>query len=229
MACRPFQILMAPQIAPRKVRNPVPALLASPLFDITVDYFRDYPETSGSDRMARALLYLLVRICRPEHVLELDTDRAGNTEVLARAIVANALGRLDTVSYGKQEAIAATIAEWDIRLQWCTSRIQQSFQSFIAATQCSGLKYEIVLMNGVSPNGDAGAEILSLSQLVQPDGFLLINHCDQANTRAAVERILQDRNRWRLLETTRSGFAAVKSLNQRSASSLSVPGSSLWI
>src|SRR5258708_7520710 len=100
---------MAPDFAAidLSIIDPIPAILASPEFHKAVQSFAIRPSMANAlvSPDSQALLYTLIRLLRPEIVVEIGTYKASTTEAMALAIVENGFGALHTVDpYGAEMA-----------------------------------------------------------------------------------------------------------------------------
>ena len=70
-------------------------------FQLELAYFQDYPTNSLMGGKAKALIYHLLRIIRPQVVIEVGTYFAGTAEIIGRALWENGTGMLHTADpYG---------------------------------------------------------------------------------------------------------------------------------
>src|SRR5712672_1857952 len=79
--------------------DPLPLIVEDPRHRDTIDYFAKHasPARSLLSIEAQALLHVLVRNLRPEHIVEIGVFKAATTEALARALYANGHGMVHAV------------------------------------------------------------------------------------------------------------------------------------
>ena len=102
-----------------KVANPVPAIVRGTEFEATKRFFAEGPSSTRSllTSTAQALLYTVIRNLRPNNVVEIGTYKGGTSETLSRALQANGVGTLHTVSPYDVERFGAHFNYWPQELK----------------------------------------------------------------------------------------------------------------
>ena len=158
--------------------------------------FRDYPAHSLQSDEARALLYHLVVMLRPEFALEIGTYRAGTTEVLARALWEGGFGHLDTIDpFGADRCpplIAALPDELRKRITFLPVTSAAHFDRAINR----GSFYDFVLIDGSHEFEFALFDLLCSARLMRPGGIVVLDNMEQPGPLYATKVFLRNNPEW---------------------------------
>jgi hypothetical protein len=164
----------------------------------TKRFFAESPSASRSllSGTAQALLYSIIRNLRPEHVVEIGTYKAGTTEGLARAVVANGSGTVHTLSPFDAERVAAISARWPSEL-WAAVRYHcLDSMTFFMKVEQNGIRPEVVLIDGEHDYEFATFDIEAAARWLKPGGFIFIDNVSKAGPYFATKDFLARHPDW---------------------------------
>jgi predicted O-methyltransferase YrrM len=173
------------------------ALFDSEDFQRADEYFRDYPKDSLLFGCSRAFLYQLLRLTKPETVVEIGTYQAGTTEVLARALWANGRGELFTVDpYGEDRA-PRKIAQWPQELQDRTTFRPLTSMDFFIEASAKNLRFDVVFVDGNHDYEFAYYDLNMAVKRLTPGGVVIMDNGDQPGPFWAAKTFLAQNPGWR--------------------------------
>src|SRR5262249_31764487 len=106
-------VIEGPPVCAVSLRDdPVAAITASEEYAATVSFFTNSGAPSLLSAQARALLYQVIRLLRPVHVVEIGCLRGGATEALARALAADGRGTVHAVEPFTARELRQSIRRW---------------------------------------------------------------------------------------------------------------------
>jgi predicted O-methyltransferase YrrM len=174
---------MAVSVAPDDLSDldPIPAIMATPEFSQTVRAFADNPSIKSAliSPDSQALLYSLIRLLRPEVVIEIGTYMASTTEAMARAISDNGFGALHTIDPYGAEMSPQIIARWPRALQATTKLHLTDSMLFFAWMQKHQLRTDLVFVDGNHDYEYALFDIQSAARAMNPGGFIVVDNIAQ--------------------------------------------------
>ena len=180
----PITDIPFPPVDLRKVVDPIQSILEHPHFEEARRYFRESPsaERSLMPDLAQALLYSLVRNAVPSHVVEIGTWRGGTTEGLARAVQANGIGVVHTVSPYDEDRFQPTYQSWPEPLRKvCRVHVENSMGFFMRA-DAQKIRPDIVLVDGNHDYEFALFDIEASARRLTRGGFLIIDNVARRRT-----------------------------------------------
>jgi predicted O-methyltransferase YrrM len=188
-----------PQIDLHRLPDPIPAILKAPEFAETTKYFDQSPGGRRSllTSLSQALLYTLIRNMRPAHVVEIGTYRGGTAECLSRALQANGLGTLHTVSPYDAERFGPILAQWPEELRRRTRYHPVDSMMFFMQIDQERIRPDLVLVDGHHDYEFANFDIEASARRLTPGGFILVDNVAQAGPFRAASGFLASHPGWR--------------------------------
>jgi predicted O-methyltransferase YrrM len=178
--------------------DPLPLVLAGSQYREAVDYFarNASPTRSLLTVDAQALLYVLARNLRPEHVIEIGVFKAATTEAIARALHANGSGVVHAVDPYRSEYIAAVFKQWPPALAAHVSFHPRDSVAFFDEIRRSDIRPSLVLIDGNHDYEFAAFDIASAARRLTSGGFLLVDNIAQPGPFWAVRDFLAHNPGW---------------------------------
>jgi predicted O-methyltransferase YrrM len=198
LAVVPIEDIACPTIDLHRGGDPVRAILQAPEFAETKRFFAEGPSSMRSllSDTAQALLYAVIRNLRPEHVVEIGTYKAGTSEGLARAVHANGLGIVHTVSPFDADHFAAISVRWPPELQHAVRYHCVDSMAFFMEVDKKGIRPGVVLIDGHHDYEFASFDIQATARRLLPGGFIFIDNVSQAGPYFAARDFLARHPDW---------------------------------
>ena len=175
--------------------------MAAPEFDATKTYFYDNPAADRSliSSQSQALLYSLIRNLRPEYVFEIGTYKAGTTEAICRALLANNKGIAHAVDPFQGEYIAAVLKFWPPELFRHVRLHMKDSMAFFGDMERQRIHPELVFVDGNHEYEYAAFDIACGARLLAPGGFIVVDNISQPGPFFAARDFLAANTGWREL------------------------------
>jgi len=170
--------------------NPIPAITGAVEFALAKRFFAENPAATRSllGPASQALLYSIIRNQRSAHVAEIGTYRAGTTEALARALVANGGGTAHTVSPFDDGVIVSILAEWPEALLRHVRFYSDNSMGFFMNVDKQNIRLNLVIVDGDHNYEFASFDIEAAARRLNPGGFIFVDNVSQMGPyRAAVD------------------------------------------
>ena len=181
LAVKPISDIAFPKIDLATSKNPIAEILGAPEIDETKTYFYDNPaaERSLISSQSQALLYSLIRNLRPEYVFEIGTYKAGTTEAICRALLANNKGTAHAVDPFQGEYIAAVLKFWPPELFRHVRLHMKDSMAFFGDMERQRIHPELVFVDGNHEYEYAAFDIACGARLLAPGGFIFVDNISQ--------------------------------------------------
>ena len=154
--------------------------------------FQNWPPASLMHSASRAVLCTLVKVLRPEVVVEVGTLFAGTTELLATGLVENGRGTIHTTDPYGAERCPAIIGAWSTPLQSVTRFHALNSMDFFLWLEQHGVSLDLVLIDGNHDFEFALFDLQMAARLIRPGGVIVMDNAEQTGpfhaTRAFVAR-----------------------------------------
>jgi predicted O-methyltransferase YrrM len=201
IAVKPVADIPYPALDLADCDNPVAAIMASPEFDAARAFFLDNPVTARSleTPTAHALLYCIVRNLRPDHIFEIGTYRAGTTEAICRALLANGHGIAHSVDPFTGDYVEAVLKHWPPELKRHLKLYPMNSMTFYAEMRRQKIQPGLVFVDGEHDYEYALFDIGCAARVLAPRGFLFIDNVDQVGPFLATHDFLAVNPAWREL------------------------------
>jgi predicted O-methyltransferase YrrM len=160
------------------------------------EYFDQYPATSLMSSRSRAMLFVLIRMLKPEVVAEIGTYQAGGAEVMTRALWANGHGVLHTADPYGHDTAASIIANWPSELR---DRIQfhpLNSMEFLIRLRHREVALDFVLIDGDHDYEPVLFDLQMAAQLMRPNGIVVLNDAVQSGPFHAARTFLAANPAW---------------------------------
>ena len=178
--------------------DPVPVILGDPRYRDTVEYFTRHAsqERSLLSFDAQALLHVLARNLRPDHIIEVGVFKAATTEALARALYANGRGVIHAIDPFRSEYIAAIFKRWPAPLTAHLKFDARDSVQFFAALRRGDIHASLVFIDGNHDYEFASFDIESAARIVTAGGFIAVDNIAQPGPFLAVRDFLERHPGW---------------------------------
>ena len=177
----PLTEIPVPSIDVAAHDDPLPLILASPVFRETIDYFsrNAAPSRSLLSVDAQALLHVLARNLRPDHVIEIGVFKGATTEAIARALHANGQGVVHAVDPFRSEYIEAVFAQWPAALARRVSFHPRNSVQFFDEMRRGDIRPSLALIDGNHDYPFAAFDIESAARILRGGGFIFVDNVTQ--------------------------------------------------
>jgi predicted O-methyltransferase YrrM len=213
---KPIADLAWPSIDLARSSDPIEAVLSSDEFESATQFFADNPAAQRSlvSPQAQALLYLVLRNLRPDHVFEIGSYKAGTTEALCRALNANGHGLLHTVDPFRADYVTATVAHWPTELRKHVSIHAMSSMDFYMEMERQGVRPGLVFVDGNHDYEFALFDIGRAARYMAPGGFIFVDNIAQPGPFFAARDFLAANPGWREVGGSTDGYDASRSFDR---------------
>ena len=204
---RPVFDLPEPQIN-LAAGDPIAALMTTPEFGRASAYFADNPVTKRSliSPQAQALLYCIVRLLKPDNVFEIGTYRAGTTEAICRALVANGRGIAHAVDPFCAEHIKAVFRGWPSEMLGHVKLYPTDSMVFFKEMERDGIRPSLVFVDGNHDYEFALFDIGCAARAMLPGGFIFVDNIAQVGPFFAARDFLIANPSWKELGSSAQTF-----------------------
>jgi predicted O-methyltransferase YrrM len=201
LAIKPISDISFPRIDLAASKNPVAEIVGAPEFEATKSYFYDNPAAHRSliSSQSQALLYSLIRNLRPEYVFEIGTYKAGTTEAICRALLANNKGVAHAVDPFQGDYIAAVLKFWPSELFRYVRLHMKDSMAFFGEMERQLIHPELVFVDGNHEYEYAAFDIAYGARLMAPGGFIFVDNVSQPGPFFAARDFLATNPDWREL------------------------------
>jgi predicted O-methyltransferase YrrM len=208
LAIKPISDIAFPKVDLATSKNPIAEILSSPEIDETKTYFYDNPAADRSliSSQSQALLYSLIRNLRPEYVFEIGTYKAGTTEAICRALLANNKGTAHAVDPFQGEYIAAVLKFWPPELFRHVRLHMKDSMAFFGDMERQRIHPELVFVDGNHEYEYAAFDIACGARLLAPGGFIFVDNISQPGPFFAARDFLVANTGWRELGNTATHY-----------------------
>jgi len=178
--------------------DPLLAIIQDARYRETVSYFKQHASTTRSllPVDAQALLYIVARNLRPDHVVEIGVFRAATTEAIARALHANRHGIVHAVDPYRTEYIEAIFKRWPPELLAHLSFHPSNSVQFFDELKRSHVRTSLVLIDGNHDYEFASFDLESTSRIIAPGGFIFLDNITLPGPFFAVQDFLARHSGW---------------------------------
>jgi predicted O-methyltransferase YrrM len=196
--CDPVSLPEAFPAVDLAVADPIAEMLREPAFQQCAAFFAANRaiERALVSPDTQALLFTLVRNLRPEHVIEIGTYRASTTEAICRALYANNKGIIHTVDPYNTLTIFKTLYNLPLVLRRHLRFYPTDSMDFFALARRSGIRADMVFIDGNHEYEFALFDIESAARLLRPGGFIVIDNVSQAGPYFAARDFRANHPRW---------------------------------
>jgi predicted O-methyltransferase YrrM len=178
--------------------DPVPLILDDPSYRAAVEYFTRHGSLARSlfSFEGQALLHVLVRNLRPDHVVEIGVFKAVTTEALARALHANGRGVIHAVDPFRSEYIGAILSRWPASLAAHLKFHPRDSVQFFAELRRSDIRPSLVFIDGDHDYEFASFDLESAARVLTGGGFIAVDNIAQPGPFFAVRDFLDRHPGW---------------------------------
>jgi predicted O-methyltransferase YrrM len=178
--------------------DPIVSMMQTTEFELAVTFFADNPSAARSlvSPQSQAILYSMVRLLKPERVIEIGTFMAATTEAIARGLLANGSGTLDTIDPFGAKRVRSILAYWPQELRQTTVfRAVNSMQFFAEWEREQPV--DLIFIDGNHDFEFALFDIESAGRFLRPSGFIVIDNITQPGPFMASRDFLARHRGWR--------------------------------
>ena len=210
---------LAPTIGAQPVTHAnLVACLEGPDYRALRDIFRSYPPGSLMSDQSRIILYTLIRMMRPNVVVEIGTMHAGTTQVMARALHENGAGVIHTTDPFGAERCPRAIAAWPAELQRHARFYPLNSMDFLLALRDQRIVPDLVLVDGNHDFEFALFDLQMAARLIRPAGIIVMDNSDQSGPFKASRVFLEANPAWRELGSAVSSYDPSRPFDSERAS-----------
>lgn len=213
---KPISDVPFPTIDLASDANPVAAIMATPQYDAAKQFFFNNPAAQRSliSSQSQGLLYCLIRNLRPEHVFEIGTYKAGTTEAICRALLANGRGIAHAVDPFRGQYIAAVLKFWPPELLRHVRLHMKDSMAFFGDMERQRIHPELVFVDGNHEYEYAAFDIACGARLLTPGGFIFVDNISQPGPFLAARDFLSINPDWRELGSSATGYDRDKAFDR---------------
>jgi predicted O-methyltransferase YrrM len=216
LAVKPVAGIAAPTLNLATCDDPVAAIMAAPEFAAATAFFADNPVAMRSlvPPQAQALLYGLIRNLKPEHVFEIGCYKAGTTEAICRALLANGRGLAHTVDPFRGEYVAAVLKHWPPELFRHVRLHAKDSMAFYKDMERERIHPGVVFVDGNHDYEFAAFDIACGARLIEPGGYIFVDNVAQPGPFFAARDFLLANPDWRELGRAATDYDRSKAFDR---------------
>jgi Methyltransferase domain len=150
----------------------------------------------GHSLVFRALSYVLIRMLRPQLVVEIGTLNGGTSELFAQALMANGQGILTTVDPYGGDRVPAIIRSWASELsRFVDFRPINSMELFAELAE-NRQRPDLIFVDGNHEYEYALFDLLASARSVRPEGIIIMDNYDLPGVIGACKSFEADNPTW---------------------------------
>ncbi|CAN5884980.1 hypothetical protein BH11PSE3_BH11PSE3_03980 [soil metagenome] len=184
--------------------------MSSPAGQEVSEFFRHYPPGSIMGGTSRTMLFVLIRMLRPQVAAEIGTYFAGGAEVMARALWENGEGLLHTADPYGVDRCPALLATWPAELRAFVQYHPLNSMEFLTRLHHQGVALDFILIDGDHDYEPALFDLQMAARLLRPGGIVVMNDSVQTGPFQAARALLAANPAWQELG------AAIRSYDESS-------------
>lgn len=176
----------------------VMSILDDPAFESCVSFFTANPSMARAllSPNSQALLFSMVRILKPAHVIEIGTYKASTSEAIARALHVNCAGMLHTIDPFGSKTVPPIVGLWPQELKQRLSFSIENSMSFFGRIAQERWRPALVFIDGNHDYEFALFDILSSARFIMPGGYVVVDNIGQPGPALALEDFLSANPNW---------------------------------
>ena len=176
----------------------MPAIVRGAEFEATKRFFAEGPSSTRSllTSTAQALLYTVIRNLRPNNVVEIGTYKGGTSETLCRALQANGLGTLHTVSPYDVERFGAHYSYWPKELRKHVRYHSVDSMLFFSTLDREKIRPDLVLIDGNHDYEFVNFDLQASASRLTRGGFVFVDNVSQAGPFFATTEFMARHPMW---------------------------------
>ena len=179
-----------------KVRDLIATIPGTPEFQEALKHVGGYPPRSMTFPTFRALCYTLIRVLRPQSVVEIGTMYAGTSELFASALMANGHGMLTTVDPYGGDRVPAILGAWpgDLR-RFVDYRPINSMELFSDLNNRQQ-RPDLIFVDGNHEYEYALFDLLAAARCIRREGIIIMDNYDLPGVIGACRSFEADNAAW---------------------------------
>jgi predicted O-methyltransferase YrrM len=174
--------------------------------DFIHKYFAKYPTTSLMSDDARAVLYSLVRLVKPDLVAEIGTFYGGTAEVIVRALFENGNGLLCTCDPFDTRRHPVVFGQWPRPLRDRIRFFPCNSMTFLSSFVRESRQLDIILIDGDHDYECASFDLAMSARVIRPGGIVVMDNSEQIGPFEAARQFLAHNSDWRELGSSIADF-----------------------
>ncbi len=180
------------------VHDIVTAILEDANFENCVSFFEANPSIRRAllSPNSQALLFSMVRILKPMHVIEIGTYKASTSEAIARALHANRAGMLHTIDPFGSRNVPPIIRAWPRELKQRLNFTVEDSMSLFGRIARESWRPNLVFIDGNHDYEFALFDILSSARFITPGGHIVVDNIGQPGPALALQDFLIANPAW---------------------------------
>jgi predicted O-methyltransferase YrrM len=194
---KPIQKIRVVSVS-RDVPDLVTAIIEDPDFQNCVSFFASNSSIQNAlvSPDFQALMFSMVSILKPEHVIEIGTYKASTSEAIARALRGNQFGMLHTIDPFGSKTVPPIIKLWPQELKNHLSFTVEDSMSLFGRLAKETWRPSIVFIDGNHDYEFALFDILSSARFIEPGGYIVVDNIGQPGPALALEDFLATNSNW---------------------------------
>lgn len=137
-----------------------------------------YPPNSMTSSVFRALTYILIRLLRPQSVVEIGTMYAGTAELFASALLANGQGLLTTIDPFGADRAPAIINSWPSELRRFVEFRPINSMQLLDDLVVQQQHPDIIFVDGNHSYEYALFDLLAAARIIRRQGVIIMDNYD---------------------------------------------------
>ena len=173
-----------------KVADLITSIPGMPVLQETLKYI------DGHSLVFRALSYVLIRMLRPQLVVEIGTLNGGTSELFAQALMANGQGMLTTVDPYGGDRVPAIIRSWANELSRFVDFRPINSMELFAELANNRQRPDLIFVDGNHEYEYALFDLLSSARVVRREGVIIMDNYDLPGVIGACRSFEADNTDW---------------------------------
>src|SRR5262249_3669682 len=168
-------------------------------FAAIVDYFSDNPAAQRSlvSPDSQALLYCLIRVLKPSHVIEIGIYYCGTSEAICRALAANnAPAKLHGIEPFTAQPCRDIVSQWPDELSHFMTIYDETSMRFFMEIKKRHIRPSLVFIDGDHSLEFAGFDLAASARELTPAGYIVMDNVSQPGPFLAAKDFLAANPSW---------------------------------
>ena len=161
-----------------KIADLITSIPGTPEFQEALKQVGDYPPRSMTFPVFRALTYLLIRVLRPQSVVEIGTMYAGTSELFAAALMANGYGMLTTIDPFGGDRVPGILNAWPVELRRFVDYRAINSMELFSELASHNQRPDFIFVDGNHEYEYALFDLLSAARSIRREGVVIMDNYD---------------------------------------------------
>ena len=179
-----------------KVADLIASIPGTPEFQEVLKQVSDYPPRSMTFPLFRALCYTLIRVLRPQSVVEIGTMYAGTSELFASALMANGQGMLTTVDPYGGVRVPGILETWPAEMRRFVDYRPINSMELFSELASKQQRPDMIFVDGNHEYEYALFDLLSSARVIRREGIIIMDNYDLPGVIGACKSFEADNAEW---------------------------------